>query len=85
MATGILYSFDVGNVVLAITVVAVLGGFLFLRTAYGAPIHPQEPPVLKPWIPIVGHIIGMVTEGTLYFRKIGYAFPRPRDKRMLKE
>lgn len=30
-------------------------------------VHPQEPPLVKPRIPLVGHIVGLLTEKSQYF------------------
>jgi hypothetical protein len=32
----------------------------------------REPPVVYPKVPFIGHIIGMVREGPLYLRRLGY-------------
>lgn len=34
-------------------------------------VDPQEPPVVYPTIPLVGHIIGTLTDGALYLRRLG--------------
>lgn len=33
-------------------------------------VDPREPPVIYPRIPLIGHIIGTLKEGSLYFREI---------------
>lgn len=34
--------------------------------------HPKEPTVLPPWIPFVGHLLGMALQGGRYIKRIGY-------------
>ncbi|KAH6615387.1 cytochrome P450 [Boeremia exigua] len=43
---------------------------VFLKYALRFNIHPQEPPVVYPRIPLVGHIIGMLTAGATYFGEL---------------
>jgi hypothetical protein len=72
MATDMPFSLDNGKILLTIVPIAVLGGLLLLRNAGGPALDPREPPVLQSRIPFIGHIIGMVAEGTLYFKKLGW-------------
>ncbi len=37
-------------------------------------IDPREPPYLKPSIPWLGHIVGLVKEGANYFQQLEYRF-----------
>lgn len=37
-------------------------------------VDPREPPILKPTIPYVGHIIGLLTHQNSYFEKLRYVF-----------
>jgi hypothetical protein len=37
-------------------------------------VDAREPPILKPTIPYVGHIIGLLTHQTSYFEKLRYVF-----------
>lgn len=43
---------------------------VFLVNAFHFKVDPREPPVISPRIPLVGHIIGMLTGGTTYFRQL---------------
>ncbi|KAI0513191.1 cytochrome P450 [Xylaria bambusicola] len=49
--------------------------------------EPNEPPLIRPGIPIVGHLIGMIRHGSGYYSKINkkynlpiYTLPMPRGK-----
>ena len=33
-------------------------------------VDPREPPVIYPKIPLVGHMIGMLTEGMTYYKNL---------------
>lgn len=44
---------------------------LVLRYASGRKLHPNEPTVLPPWVPFVGHLLGMAIEGGRYIKRIG--------------
>lgn len=43
---------------------------VYLIHALRFKVDPREPPVIYPKIPLVGHIIGMLTGGTTYTRKL---------------
>lgn len=60
------FSLIVGAAALAIAVIFCLLQFL------NTPVDPREPPLVQPRIPYFGHIIGMLTEGPLYLRRIRY-------------
>lgn len=38
----------------------------------GAKVHPKEPKVVRPWIPVVGHLIGMALQGGRYVKGLGF-------------
>ncbi|KAF3009441.1 hypothetical protein E8E13_000969 [Curvularia kusanoi] len=40
-------------------------------------VDPREPPVIYPKVPVVGHIIGLLTRGATYFRQLNQ---KPRHK-----
>ncbi|KAF2125356.1 cytochrome P450 [Dothidotthia symphoricarpi CBS 119687] len=65
----------ISTVVGAIGLLAAIGVFLsnFLRIK----VDPREPPVVHPSIPLLGHIIGMLTEGPLYLKKISEKCKQP--------
>ncbi|KAH6856479.1 cytochrome P450 [Chaetomium sp. MPI-CAGE-AT-0009] len=57
-----------------ITTVVVLVSLLY---RYGSPqIDPREPPVVKPGIPLVGHIVGLVRHGVDYFGVLRKSQPK---------
>jgi hypothetical protein len=37
-------------------------------------VDPREPPILKPTIPYIGHIIGLFTQQSSYFEKLRFVF-----------
>lgn len=52
-----------------------LGGFL--ASALRFRIDPQEPQVIYPRVPLVGHIIGSLLGGTTYFKELQSVFLPP--------
>jgi hypothetical protein len=44
---------------------------VFLSSLLRIKVDPREPPVVHPKVPLIGHIIGMITEGPLYLKTIG--------------
>jgi hypothetical protein len=52
----------------------VIGGLTLLLTVYyvsGLKAHPKEPKVIRPWIPVVGHLVGMALHGGRYVKRLG--------------
>jgi hypothetical protein len=43
---------------------------VFLSNLLRVKVDPREPPVIHPKIPFFGHLIGMLTEGPLYMKRI---------------
>ena len=43
---------------------------VLLVNAFRFKVDPREPPVIYPRIPMVGHIIGLMTEGSLYNKRL---------------
>jgi hypothetical protein len=62
--------------IVAALVVAVVVAAL-VSSLFSAKFDPREPPVLKPTIPFFGHLIGMLREGPLYLKKVGYVLSSP--------
>lgn len=52
-------------ILLALTALAVL-----VRKALHIPMDPREPPLIRPKIPLIGHIIGMMRYQTAYFEEM---------------
>jgi hypothetical protein len=50
--------------------VAGIAALVFLNYAFTPRMDPNEPPLLKPKIPLIGHIIGVITEQSDYHRTI---------------
>jgi hypothetical protein len=65
----------IGTLSWAPSVTTIIIGFitlvLALRYASGRKVHPNEPTVLPPWIPFVGHLLGMALHGGRYIKRIG--------------
>lgn len=56
--------------------------FLSLLYKFSSPqMDPREPPVLKPGIPLVGHLVGLVRYGVDYFDVLRYAVLAARGTR----
>lgn len=43
---------------------------VFLSNLLRPKLDPREPPVVYPKVPLLGHIIGMLREGPLYYKKV---------------
>jgi len=54
-------------------ILAVLGVLFIIRQRLAIQLGPQEPPILKPRIPYIGHIIGLLRHHSAYFDKLWYA------------
>ncbi|KAJ6787373.1 hypothetical protein PWT90_06301 [Aphanocladium album] len=57
---------------------AILGAVtlcLALRYLSGRKLHPSEPTVLPPWIPFIGHLLGMALQGGRYIKRLGLSRP----------
>jgi hypothetical protein len=48
----------------------VAGAAILLDHFLGFKPVANEPPVIKPTIPYVGHILGLIRHGTLYYKKL---------------
>ncbi|KAK3303657.1 cytochrome P450 [Chaetomium strumarium] len=57
--------------------VAVVVGFLIFYYTLTPSVDPREPPVLKPQIPLVGHIIGMMRHQALYHTMLQQSTGKP--------
>lgn len=61
------------NRTLILTILAViLCVGILISHSFRIKVDPREPPVVYPKAPFIGHIIGMVREGPLYLRRLGY-------------
>jgi hypothetical protein len=48
--------------------------FTLLATLHytsGRKIHPKEPRLVRPWVPVLGHLIGMALHGGRYIKQLG--------------
>lgn len=46
--------------------------YLVLNHVIKPTIDPREPPILKPRLPLIGHIFGLLQHGVDYFSILGY-------------
>lgn len=57
------------------TVTTITAGFLALsfvfRYTSGKKVHPSEPIVIQPWVPLIGHLMGMALHGGRYIKQLG--------------
>jgi len=51
-------------------VIAVVGVLLIIQQRLAIQLDPQEPPILKPRSPYIGHIIGLIQYNGAYFDKL---------------
>lgn len=54
----------IGAIALAIAIGVYLSGLLDVK------MDPREPPVVRPKVPFIGHIIGLLTDGPNYMKRI---------------
>jgi hypothetical protein len=59
----------------AVLVVVAALGLLIWQKAH-IKMDPREPPLLRPWIPFVGHLIGMLQYHQRYFEKLRFVTRR---------
>lgn len=52
-----------------------LAAFFFLYRLGTTKVHPDEPTVIPPRVPIIGHLLGMAIHGGKYVKSIGYVIP----------
>jgi hypothetical protein len=48
----------------------VMAAAAFILNLIRVKVDPREPPVLHPTIPFFGHLIGMLTDGPLYLKRM---------------
>jgi hypothetical protein len=58
-------------------ILTVLGVLLIIRQRLAVQLDPKEPPILKPRVPYIGHIIGLLQYHTAYFDKLKYIIHSP--------
>ncbi|KAL2203085.1 cytochrome P450 [Sarocladium strictum] len=42
-----------------------------LHYSSGIKVHPKEPRVIRPWVPVIGHLLGMALSGGRYVKRLG--------------
>ncbi len=64
---------------LTLPLVVVVALLFYLLSCFLTPPHDaQEPPLIRPKIPLIGHVIGLLHHGTAYYSKTAYVSIRPR-------
>lgn len=53
-------------------ILAVIAVLLLIRQRLALDLDPREPPILKPRVPYIGHIIGLFTYHTGYYDRVLY-------------
>jgi hypothetical protein len=63
---------DAGVPVDGLTLSAILGGviLLVLWRVFALRLDPREPPVYRPGLPVIGHILGLIRESHGYWPKL---------------
>ncbi len=64
-----LYASSVSTMAVLILSALVIFAFAWL-VLRRSNVDPREPPVVKPAIPFIGHILGMARQGSLYFKQL---------------
>ncbi|KAH7071345.1 cytochrome P450 [Paraphoma chrysanthemicola] len=54
-----------------------LAAMAFLFYTMRVKVDPREPPVVHPTVPFFGHLIGMLTEGPLYLKRVSERYKYP--------
>ncbi|KAL2016806.1 hypothetical protein VTK56DRAFT_2975 [Thermocarpiscus australiensis] len=61
-----------------LAVAAVAATVFYLLSRFLTPPHnPKEPPLIRPKIPLIGHVIGLLRHGTGYYSRIAKACKQP--------
>ncbi|TQV97407.1 cytochrome p450 protein [Cordyceps javanica] len=56
-------------------ILSVVTLYIVLRYMSSRKLHPSEPTVLVPWIPLVGHLLGMALQGGRYMKHLALRSP----------
>ena len=72
---GGIFSSDSLNIVIGLGTALIILIWLTLRTS--AAVDIRQPPVVKPKIPVIGHILGMLKYQSLYFDILRSTSPLP--------
>lgn len=59
------------------TVVALVAGVYLLEGLISSRRGAQEPPYIRPSIPLIGHALGYLRQGTPYFSDVEYGVAKP--------
>ncbi|KAL7811470.1 cytochrome P450 [Trichoderma aethiopicum] len=71
-----LFDIENGPINSATIIIGLLTLSFALRYLSGRKLHPSEPTVVQPWIPIIGHLLGMVVHGGRYIKRLGLCYPQ---------
>lgn len=51
--------------------VGLLTVIIILARISATRVHPNEPKVIHPWVPFIGHLLGMAVYGGKYVKRLG--------------
>ncbi|KAL7946538.1 cytochrome P450 [Trichoderma barbatum] len=66
-----LFDIEPWSINLATITIGLLTLSFALRYTSGRKLHPSEPTVIQPWIPLIGHLLGMAMHGGRYIKRLG--------------
>ncbi|EHK24958.1 uncharacterized protein TRIVIDRAFT_134374, partial [Trichoderma virens Gv29-8] len=64
---------------LTTVIIGLLSLTFALRYTSGKKVHPSEPTVVQPWIPLIGHLLGMAVHGGRYIKRLGLEWALDSD------
>ncbi|KAL7790441.1 cytochrome P450 [Trichoderma ceciliae] len=71
-----LFDIEAWSINLATITIGLLTLSFALRYTSGKKLHPSEPTVIQPWIPLIGHLLGMAMHGGRYIKRLGLSHPK---------
>jgi hypothetical protein len=66
-----LFDIEAWSINLATVGIGLLALSFVLRYTSGKKLHPSEPMVIQPWVPLIGHLLGMAMHGGRYIKRLG--------------
>jgi hypothetical protein len=68
-----LFYYDLTTPQVAVAAVVGFATIVFIIGRLSArKVHPNEPEVIAPWFPLIGHLLGMAFRGGKYVKQLGY-------------
>lgn len=66
-----LFDIETWSINLATVTIILLALSFAFRYTSGEKLHPSEPTVIQPWVPLIGHLLGMAMHGGRYIKRLG--------------